>query len=58
MPDEKQQEKEESVLADHESSDLKENLARRLVSEGKAVRELAAAFKVHAATIYRLVGVQ
>jgi DNA invertase Pin-like site-specific DNA recombinase len=31
-----------------------ENLARRLVSEGKAVRELAAAFKVHAATIYRL----
>jgi putative transposase len=35
-----------------------ENLARRLVSEGKAVRELAAAFKVHAATIYRLVGVQ
>jgi DNA invertase Pin-like site-specific DNA recombinase len=28
-----------------------ENLARRLVSEGKAVRELAAAFKVHAATI-------
>ena len=35
-----------------------ENLARRLVSEGKAVQELAAAFKVHAATIYRLVGVQ
>jgi len=31
-----------------------ENLARRLVSEGKAVRELAVAFKVHAATIYRL----
>ena len=31
-----------------------ENLARRLVSEGKAVPELAAAFKVHAATIYRL----
>ena len=31
-----------------------ENLARRLVSEGKAVRELALAFKVHAATIYRL----
>ena len=31
-----------------------ENLARRLVSEGKAVRELAAVFKVHAATIYRL----
>jgi DNA invertase Pin-like site-specific DNA recombinase len=35
-----------------------ENLTRRLVSEGKAVRELAAAFKVHAATIYRLVRVQ
>jgi hypothetical protein len=32
-----------------------ENLARRLVSEGKAIRELAMAFKVHAATIYRLV---
>jgi DNA invertase Pin-like site-specific DNA recombinase len=31
-----------------------ENLARRLVSEGKTVRELAVAFKVHAATIYRL----
>ena len=31
-----------------------ENLTRRLVLEGKAVRELAAAFKVHAATIYRL----
>ena len=31
-----------------------ENLARRLVSEGKAVRELAGAFKVHAATIYSL----
>ena len=31
-----------------------ENLARRLVSEGKGVRELAVAFKVHAATIYRL----
>src|SRR6201993_2038538 len=31
-----------------------ENLARRLVSEGKAVRELASVFKVHAATIYRL----
>ena len=31
------------------------NLARRLVSEGKAVRELAGAFKVHAATIYCLV---
>jgi DNA invertase Pin-like site-specific DNA recombinase len=31
-----------------------ENLARRLVSEGKAVRELAVAFKVHPATIYRL----
>src|SRR4029077_1779495 len=31
-----------------------ENLARRLLSEGKAVRELAVAFKVHAATIYRL----
>jgi DNA invertase Pin-like site-specific DNA recombinase len=31
-----------------------ENLARRLVLEGKAVRELAVAFKVHAATIYRL----
>jgi DNA invertase Pin-like site-specific DNA recombinase len=30
------------------------NLAQRLVSEGKAVRELAVAFKVHAATIYRL----
>jgi DNA invertase Pin-like site-specific DNA recombinase len=32
-----------------------ENLARRLVSEGKAIRELAVAFKVHAATIYRLI---
>src|SRR6201984_731686 len=31
-----------------------ENLARRLVSEGKAIRELAVAFKVHPATIYRL----
>ena len=31
-----------------------ENLARRLVSEGKSVREIATVFKVHAATIYRL----
>ena len=31
-----------------------ENLARRLVSEGKAAREIASVFKVHAATIYRL----
>jgi len=46
--------KEEPVLADHESSYLKENLARRLVPEGKAVRELAVAFKVHALTIYGL----
>jgi DNA invertase Pin-like site-specific DNA recombinase len=35
-----------------------ENLTRRLESEGKTVRELAAAFRVHAATIYRLVRVQ
>jgi DNA invertase Pin-like site-specific DNA recombinase len=32
-----------------------ESLAHRLVSEGKSIRELAVAFKVHAATIYRLV---
>jgi DNA invertase Pin-like site-specific DNA recombinase len=32
-----------------------ENLARRLISEGKSVRETATVFKVHAATIYRLV---
>jgi transposase len=30
-------------------------LARRLVSEGTAVREIASVFKVHPATIYRLV---
>jgi DNA invertase Pin-like site-specific DNA recombinase len=35
------------------SSD-QEHLARRLVSEGKSVREIASVFKVHAATIYRL----
>lgn len=29
-------------------------LARRLVSEGKSVREIASVFNVHAATIYRL----
>jgi DNA invertase Pin-like site-specific DNA recombinase len=29
-------------------------LARRLVSEGKSVREIASAFNVHSATIYRL----
>jgi transposase len=29
-------------------------LARRLVSEGKAVREIASVFNVHPATIYRL----
>ena len=31
-----------------------ENLARRLVSEGKSAREIASVFNVHAATIYRL----
>ena len=47
--------KEESVLADHESSHLSKKTWRGvLCSEGKAVRELAIAFKVHAATIYRL----
>lgn len=35
------------------SSD-QEHLARRLLSEGKSVREIASVFKVHAATIYRL----
>jgi DNA invertase Pin-like site-specific DNA recombinase len=29
-------------------------LARRLVSEGKSVREIASVFNVHPATIYRL----
>ena len=32
-------------------------LARRLVSEGKAVREIASVFKVHPATIYRLAAI-
>jgi DNA invertase Pin-like site-specific DNA recombinase len=31
-----------------------EQLARRLISEGKAVSEIAKIFKVHVATIYRL----
>jgi DNA invertase Pin-like site-specific DNA recombinase len=31
-----------------------ENLARRLISEGKSVREIATVFKVHSATIYRM----
>ena len=30
------------------------DLARRLVSEGKSVREIASVFNVHPATIYRL----
>ncbi len=29
-------------------------LARRLVTEGKSVREIASVFKVHPATIYRI----
>jgi DNA invertase Pin-like site-specific DNA recombinase len=32
-------------------------LARRLVSEGKAVRDIASVFKVHPATIYRLAAI-
>jgi DNA invertase Pin-like site-specific DNA recombinase len=31
-----------------------EQLARRLITEGKPVSEIAKAFNVHAATIYRL----
>jgi hypothetical protein len=55
VSDEKQREKEESGLADHESSHLSKKTWRGvLCSEGKAVRELAIAFKVRAATIYRL----
>ena len=34
-----------------------EQLARRLISEGKSVREIARTFNVHVATIYRLSGV-
>jgi DNA invertase Pin-like site-specific DNA recombinase len=33
-------------------------LARRLISEGKSVREIASVFNVHPATIYRLAGIQ
>ena len=32
-------------------------LARRLISEVKAVREIASVFKVHPATIYRLAAI-
>jgi len=32
-------------------------LARRLVSEGKSVREIASVFNVHPATIYRLAAI-
>jgi DNA-binding NarL/FixJ family response regulator len=32
-------------------------LARRLISEGKSVREIAAVFNVHSATIYRLAAI-
>jgi DNA invertase Pin-like site-specific DNA recombinase len=34
-----------------------DELARRLVSEGKSVREIAAIFNVHPATIYRLAAI-
>jgi DNA invertase Pin-like site-specific DNA recombinase len=33
-------------------------LARRLVSEGKSIREIASVFNVHPATIYRLAAIQ
>jgi DNA invertase Pin-like site-specific DNA recombinase len=38
-------------------SSEQEQLARRLVSEGKSVQEIASIFKVHAATIYRLIAI-
>jgi DNA invertase Pin-like site-specific DNA recombinase len=34
-----------------------DELARRLISEGKSVREIAAVFNVHPATIYRLAAI-
>jgi len=52
-------EKEESASVVLEKLSLdQEQLARRLVLEGKSVSDIARTFNVHAATIYRLAQMQ